>query len=920
MGVGLGGAPRQRSARASPSSSSIPSTPRARRPARASTPRRAPRPTIQSKHAIQIFDHGVTDDGRPYMVMELLIGRAARRAHRARSGACRSQRRRASSAQVCRALQRAHDAGIIHRDLKPENIFLVRSPDDDDEIAKVLDFGIAKIKAPPGEQGLSSSTKTGAVLGHAVLHVARAGARAAHHRPPGRPLVARRHRLQVRDGRPAVRGRERRRPAREDLHRARAHPVADACPGLPPAFDAWFARTLEREPARRFASASELADALALCGGPQRAKAAPMSSQHAAPAATPVSRHARLALAAAAAGLTSAPFVTSTQPPRSSRGVLVAVAAAALVGAIGVVASSGWLAWSHPRTTARPRARSRQCGRTAADPGGGTRRSHRHPGGPDADQRRAHRARRAASPRRRQPRPARPRSARAARTTRYADPRPTATASRTAPRPTPTAAVTATPATSPRATPNSRRRTAPIRILIARACAPFPCSWSSPPRPPRGSWRHERARPGQRRRARRSARALQGGRRAPARRQVRRRARQVPARPAGLQRADEPAPHRRVRRGARPARRVGGVVPRPSCARRCRPARPRRSRPPSIRRAPSSRRSSRACRSSSCRSRRRTCRSPSSRSTARACPPRCSASPSRSIRAPTRSSSSRQRLRRAPSRPSRSRSARRRRCSRPPRNPRRRRTPRRRAPPRRPPPPPYVAERAGRGRAPGGNAATPSPHRSGPCAGTGRARVSPWRHRRDSTSGSMLPDGQVQGPGGSTLNLSSVSSGGLAYALDGGLRFARTGTWASRWSTRASAPARTPPRSPPGAGSLSSSTTAAGIVIGFIANPDRVSFFGELGAQARWYDSVATRTPPASTRPRTPPARPSSASGVLDPGRHSFRLLPEATAGLGAFGPPSYSGVAPSSATRPRTARAHGFVMLGLAGFYNVDL
>ncbi len=51
---------------------------------------------------------------------------------------------------MCRALQRAHDAGIIHRDLKPENIFLVRAPDDDDEMAKVLDFGIAKIKAGAG--------------------------------------------------------------------------------------------------------------------------------------------------------------------------------------------------------------------------------------------------------------------------------------------------------------------------------------------------------------------------------------------------------------------------------------------------------------------------------------------------------------------------------------------------------------------------------------------------------------------------------------------------------------------------------------------------------------------------------------------------------------------------------------------------
>src|SRR5262252_3855952 len=30
--------------------------------------------TIQSKHAIQIFDHGVTEDGRPYIVMELLVG------------------------------------------------------------------------------------------------------------------------------------------------------------------------------------------------------------------------------------------------------------------------------------------------------------------------------------------------------------------------------------------------------------------------------------------------------------------------------------------------------------------------------------------------------------------------------------------------------------------------------------------------------------------------------------------------------------------------------------------------------------------------------------------------------------------------------------------------------------------------------
>ena len=98
------------------------------------------------------------------MVMELLVGEPLDRRIE-RLGRLSLPETARILGQVCRALQRAHDAGIIHRDLKPENIFLVRSPDDDDEIAKVLDFGIAKIKAPPGEQGLTSSTKTGAVLG-----------------------------------------------------------------------------------------------------------------------------------------------------------------------------------------------------------------------------------------------------------------------------------------------------------------------------------------------------------------------------------------------------------------------------------------------------------------------------------------------------------------------------------------------------------------------------------------------------------------------------------------------------------------------------------------------------------------------------------------------------------------------------------
>src|SRR3954453_7665729 len=116
---------------------------------------------LRSKHVVQIYDNGETTDGTPYIVIELLDGESLdRRIEKVRRMALPAAVRIVS--QVGRALARAHALGIVHRDLKPENIFLARAQDEDEEIAKVLDFGIAKIKNP--ETG-DSGTRTGAVLG-----------------------------------------------------------------------------------------------------------------------------------------------------------------------------------------------------------------------------------------------------------------------------------------------------------------------------------------------------------------------------------------------------------------------------------------------------------------------------------------------------------------------------------------------------------------------------------------------------------------------------------------------------------------------------------------------------------------------------------------------------------------------------------
>lgn len=91
---------------------------------------------------IEILDHGETEDGTSFLVMELLVGESL--ADRVERGAIAAVEALPLMIQIARALARAHDFEVVHRDLKPENTFLARSPSDGSEVIKLLDFGIAR--------------------------------------------------------------------------------------------------------------------------------------------------------------------------------------------------------------------------------------------------------------------------------------------------------------------------------------------------------------------------------------------------------------------------------------------------------------------------------------------------------------------------------------------------------------------------------------------------------------------------------------------------------------------------------------------------------------------------------------------------------------------------------------------------------
>ncbi|AKT37335.1 serine/threonine-protein kinase [Chondromyces crocatus] len=97
--------------------------------------------SFKSPHVVQVHDYGI-DRGMPYLVMELLEGEDLS-TRLQRVGRLALQPSVQVLTQVGKAIRKAHEVGIVHRDLKPGNIFMARV--EDEEIVKVLDFGIVKV-------------------------------------------------------------------------------------------------------------------------------------------------------------------------------------------------------------------------------------------------------------------------------------------------------------------------------------------------------------------------------------------------------------------------------------------------------------------------------------------------------------------------------------------------------------------------------------------------------------------------------------------------------------------------------------------------------------------------------------------------------------------------------------------------------
>jgi serine/threonine protein kinase len=218
--------------------------------------------SVKSPYIVEVYDSGRLEDGRPFIAMELLEGESLYD-RMARVRLIDSQSTVRIIGQVAKGLMKAHAIGIVHRDLKPENIHLVKH-EDGDEIAKILDFGLAKFYSPVDtDEKTARLTREGAVFGTPAYM--------SPEQVKGQGSVDQRADLwalgcmafECLTGRPVWNTDQGVAMTFAAIATGQLPLPSRLRPDLPPAFDVWFRKALERDPNRRFQTAKELADDLA---------------------------------------------------------------------------------------------------------------------------------------------------------------------------------------------------------------------------------------------------------------------------------------------------------------------------------------------------------------------------------------------------------------------------------------------------------------------------------------------------------------------------------------------------------------------------------------------------------------------------------------------------------------------------------
>src|SRR5947209_3352373 len=225
--------------------------------------------SVKSPFIVDVYDSGRLDDGRPFIAMELLEGESLYdRMARVRIIDIPTTVR--VIGHCAKGLMKAHAAGIVHRDLKPENIFLTHD-ENGEEIAKLLDFGLAKFYAPVhADEKTARLTREGAVFGTPAYMSPEQvkGQGSVDHRADLWALGCMAYECLI--GRPVWNTDQGVAMTFAAIAAANIPIPSKQRPDLPPAFDEWFKKALERDPNKRFQTAKELAEAMAKSFGSQQ--------------------------------------------------------------------------------------------------------------------------------------------------------------------------------------------------------------------------------------------------------------------------------------------------------------------------------------------------------------------------------------------------------------------------------------------------------------------------------------------------------------------------------------------------------------------------------------------------------------------------------------------------------------------------